>query len=189
MITCCNFGTNVITMERQVFIPWFAGLFEGEGSFGFNGIRPTRLQIVSTDKDVLERVKLYAGGNVNKASRSGQKEHWKQAYIWALHGESAVKLAEEVLPYLLKRRTMRGKQWLAAYKKQMARAEKWAEEILANIKLMEKYRKEGMTHQKIADKLGFERSHVTKCLKKIQSIMIADLGEIIVFDRRDIPNP
>ena len=169
VIICCNFGTNVITMEKQIFIAWLAGLFEGEGTFGFNGERPTRLSIVSTDEDVLNRVQLYVGGSVNEASRSCKKEHWKQAYIWTLFGKPAIEVAEYILPFLLERRAARGNEWLAAYKAQVDAANKREAVLLDKLSLIRKYRSEGMTHQQIADKLGYERSHISKRLKKFES--------------------
>lgn len=66
-------------MDEKEAITWFAGLFEGEGSFLFHKGKPKAIVISMTDKDVLEKVQKFFGGSIYKLGK--RKEHWKDAWL------------------------------------------------------------------------------------------------------------
>jgi hypothetical protein len=77
-------------MERENIIAWVAGLFEGEGTFGFVKEVPKSISIVSTDLDILQKVKENFGGKIYKESRKSIKPHWKDAYVWRLSASECI---------------------------------------------------------------------------------------------------
>ena len=92
---------------------YFAGLFDGEGSFRISkgGGPPSRMcsttessmtlyvQVVNTYKPVLEELRdLYGGGIYeNKANRG---HGWKPAWAWVCSGKKAAKFTHDVFPFL-----------------------------------------------------------------------------------------
>lgn len=109
------------TLNALIVLAWAAGLFEGEGSFSIRKDNPRnkpgvlyrylRMQLDSTDKDVLERFQKAVGvghiygGEVGYVSPSsiGKKPVWK----WTCSGSSAWALANTFRPFLGSRRTQR----------------------------------------------------------------------------------
>ena len=89
---------------------WVAGLFEGEGSVvlcrSSNGThrKYVRLQLGSTDLDVLEKLKSYAGGSIY-GPRQKEKESHKDFWIW-MEGKQdrARELIQAMMPWLGERR-------------------------------------------------------------------------------------
>lgn len=153
-------------MTNETFIPWFAGLFEGEGSFGFCKERPKRLALASTDKDVLERIQQFAGGNIYNSWRKEGKEHWKDAYVWHLSGHEALKLAKTIMPLLLSRRQNRGNEWINKYEQVLNKKNISGAKHIEMAKEFVKLANSGLTHQQIANQFGYDRSHVSKMIKK-----------------------
>jgi DNA-binding NarL/FixJ family response regulator len=153
-------------MNIEQFIPWFTGLFEGEGSFYITKGIAKGLSLTSTDLDVLERIQEYLGGNI--CASTTKKEHWKQAYIWTIHGINAKRVVEDMQPYLLSRRLNRSQEWLTLYNSNV--------EIQATKKLEQEQKiqqvlllsETGLTHSQIASQMGYERSSVTKIINKIR---------------------
>lgn len=99
---------------REVDIAWLAGLFEGEGCMetGKNGL--TRLSIVMTDRDVLDRVQALVPCNGITARRnSSGNPHHKIQYQWRLSGHARVKeILTLLLPWFGDRRTARAREVL-----------------------------------------------------------------------------
>ena len=104
--------------DNELRLAWAAGLFEGEGSIGIRQDRPhankklyryLRLQLDTTDKDVLEKFFTVVGignlyGGASGYSTSGTiKPVWK----WIVSGSKAVELINKLAPFLGKRRNAR----------------------------------------------------------------------------------
>ncbi len=95
---------------EPVDIAWAAGLFEGEGCIttfeqSHNALPLIRLQIIMTDRDVLERFCLIVNcGRVSDERRFG-REHYKPTYVWQIGNRFDV---ERILlafkPWLCQRR-------------------------------------------------------------------------------------
>jgi hypothetical protein len=139
-------------------ITWFAGLFEGEGTFTFVHGKPKRLAISMTDKDVLDRVEEYFGGSVKSLVK--RREHWKDAWIWSIYGENSVDLARKILPYLGERRARRCREYIEEFSTRTDR-KKRTEELRQRVWEL---RVTGLTHQAIADIVGKDRTYVTHIL-------------------------
>lgn len=139
-------------MNKEILIAWAAGLFEGEGSFQIGNNKGRGIVISSTDKDVLDRLRDNFGGNIYEITK--RKSHWKDAWIWTVRKEEAIKFYQQIKPYLLGRRRNRGEEWFSKLPIKKDKS-----------KLIELF-KQGKTHQQIADELGLERSSVTKYLNR-----------------------
>lgn len=149
-------------MDAEQRVTWFAGLFEGEGSFCFLRGRPRSMSIQMTDLDVLQRVKEYFGGTIYPMTK--RQEHWKDAWKWTIFGTKSVELAQLVLPYLGVRRSHRATEYIENYgtleKYNLKRREKF-EELATSVRSL---RTEGLTHKQIADRLEIDRTYVTHIL-------------------------
>lgn len=87
---------------------WMSGLFEGEGSVVLykNGThrKYVRLQLGSTDLDVLQKLQDCAGGSIY-GPRQKEKESHKDFWIWIEGKQDRVRaLIEVMLPWLGERR-------------------------------------------------------------------------------------
>ena len=79
-------------------VAWLAGIYEGEGSCSITSGRAIRVEIVMTDKDVVERIQLLTGlGSV--ASLAPRGENHKTAYRWSVGSVKAVDFLTAILPY------------------------------------------------------------------------------------------
>jgi hypothetical protein len=97
-------------MSREIDIAWAAGLFEGEGSIYIASIRKyryPRLQVTSTDRDVLEKFisivkygRIYSNGHVRSNRMGNKQKHWIQI---SNIGECRY-VVREFWPYLCSRR-------------------------------------------------------------------------------------
>ena len=91
----------------DIEIAWAAGLMEGEGcfyTFMGNGGRSgpyIGINVTSTDRDVLEKLKGICGGNIlSKKTASNYKPAWQ----WQLYSKKAVPILSAIRPYLGERR-------------------------------------------------------------------------------------
>lgn len=92
----------------QVDIAWAAGLFEGEGSVGMSSSqRQPRVQLVSTDEDVVRRfVEIIGRGNVRGYHKTAA--HHKDYWQWSVQSKDDVLYVLNLLwPYLGERRRER----------------------------------------------------------------------------------
>lgn len=91
-------------------IAWLAGILEGEGSFmawiRTRGDRGVRIQMGSTDKDILDRIAdMVSIGTVRLVPAQHNKFGTKPLWIWALTSKTDVRiLAQRLLPWLGERR-------------------------------------------------------------------------------------
>ena len=84
-------------------IAWMAGMYEGEGCIERTSAHGYRLNITSTDFDVLEKIQAFAGGYVHP--KKVYKDHYKSQWIWRLGDKKGVKnLLTGMLPFLGNRR-------------------------------------------------------------------------------------
>jgi hypothetical protein len=112
-------------MPSDVEVAWVAGLLEGEGSFGFTtgragGRRYPRIEMVSTDRDVVVRLAEVLGGRVNGpyhtkhvgfAASGNVKPQWR----WRLNSQVAViEVLKAIRPFMLSRRGARIDELLAS---------------------------------------------------------------------------
>jgi hypothetical protein len=113
-----NDNYNLLT-EREKLL-FLAGVFEGEGSFGFwssgyKGKRYFGFTIKMTDKDIIERfIEFFKLGRIEKAKI--YKDHHKQAYVWRLTGKKAINVVLPLVPYLGIRRKEKFKECSQHYK-------------------------------------------------------------------------
>ena len=92
--------------NAETEIAWAGGLFEGEGCIGIvSGQRQPRLQLVSTDEDVVRRFADAVGwGNVRFYEREPYKDYWQ----WSVQSRNGVIAVIDMLwPYLGHRRKMK----------------------------------------------------------------------------------
>lgn len=106
------------SVPSDVEVAWFAGLFEGEGSFeiGKNGL--VRLTIAITDRDVIERVEaMFPTGYISvRPSHTPVKSNGgkpRDIYAWRVSGPGRVRtVIDLMLPLLGERRTARAREVL-----------------------------------------------------------------------------
>lgn len=149
-------------MDELQRVTWFAGLFEGEGSFNFLREQPKAMSIQMTDEDVLLRVQEYFGGTIFKVTK--RQPHWKDCWKWTITGEKSTALAGLILPYLGSRRSARGKEYIEKYR---TIEQYQAERSAASAELRKQVRElrgQGLTHKAIAAILGKDRTYVTHIL-------------------------
>lgn len=142
-------------------IAWSAGLFEGEGSFTFTRGAAKGVSVQMTDKDVLVELRSLWGGHLYdcRPQNAGHKRSWK----WALTSTQAEAFVAAVLPYLKVRRAKRATEWLAARRQAEARR---AEIQEIQQKMIDLVVKKGLTHKRVAELFGFDRSYVTSLVKR-----------------------
>lgn len=141
---------------------WAAGLIEGEGSFVLRGTTPS-VRVTSTDFDVLERLQRGLGGNIWPITK--RQKHWKNAWLWDVSGRSAIDCINNIHPYLLSRRKGQAEDVRSGWRKIEAARAKKVEERYARQGRMLQLRGQGLTHREIADKVGVDRSTVSKLLR------------------------
>ena len=86
---------------------WAIGLFEGEGSVDARErerIPKMRMQLKTTDEDVLERFWRVVGCGRFYGPYPGKGSNDKPYWIWAVHGRDAENLLRRFLPELGERR-------------------------------------------------------------------------------------
>lgn len=87
-------------------IAWVAGLYEGGGSCPVLSDGGVRVEMVSTDEDVMRQfVELVGFGRIRRVP--GRKEGYKEVHCWSIRGKNAVEFLECVLPWLGERRGAR----------------------------------------------------------------------------------
>ena len=92
--------------SRELKVAWAAGLFEGEGSCCITDGRQPRVQLASTDEDVVRRfVAIVGRGRVRFHERTnGNKDVWH----WSVQGRDDVLYVLNLLwPFLGERRRER----------------------------------------------------------------------------------
>ena len=161
-------------MKKTKDFYWFIGLFEGEGSFSMTGEKASRITITSTDRDVLEKVISIVGGTIVQPIK--RKEHWKQEYVWYTDRINSKEITLKMLSFLSERRCKRAKEWLELCNKNIEKQK------IKTLKISKAYdkiislHKQGFIQSKIAEEVGYERSHISKILKKLK--VVEDVTDI-----------
>jgi hypothetical protein len=95
-------------------VAWFSGLFEGEGCVGYYPDKrnpntgSVRLQIESTDKDIIDRLVEIWGGKTWFNTSPSKPKHYKPSWRWGVSTKTEVKfIIEKMYPYLGERRRKR----------------------------------------------------------------------------------
>ena len=107
-----------LTKEQKLI--FLAGVFEGEGSFGFWGKdnknnRYFRIQVRMTDEDIVVRfVDFFRLGYVNL--HIPKKNHLKKSWKWTVSGDKAMEVMLQMAPYLGIRRKEKFEQCCQSYK-------------------------------------------------------------------------
>jgi len=107
------------SLSKEQKLIYLAGVFEGEGSFGFWGKENKKKQyfrtsIEMTDKDIILRFYDYFKiGNICKNKIRNNK---KQSWTWGVNGVNAKELLLLFYPYLGKRRKEKFEQCYPFYK-------------------------------------------------------------------------
>ncbi|MGY4767319.1 LAGLIDADG family homing endonuclease [Kribbella sp. CWNU-51] len=86
---------------------WVAGVLEGEGCFSLTRRHGGRINLESTDADIVERVHDLTGGDLYR--QAARKWNWKPTTILAVRGRDNLRrVLPQILPWLLQRRARRG---------------------------------------------------------------------------------
>jgi hypothetical protein len=107
-----------LTKEQKLI--FLAGVFEGEGSFGFWGKdnknnRYFRIQVRMTDEDIVVRfVDFFKLGYVN--SHIPKKNHLKKSWKWTVAGDRAMDVMLQMAPFLGIRRQEKFNQCYQSFK-------------------------------------------------------------------------
>lgn len=102
------------SFKSDVQIAWVAGLIEGEGWFGTRGGGRPTVEVASTDRDVIDRLRAWTGvGTIDGPYvRPNRKPYFK----WRVTArEDAAALLLELCPYLCERRLRRAREVLAIW--------------------------------------------------------------------------
>ncbi len=85
-------------------IAWLAGIIEGEGSFLVKGHRAATIQVVMTDRDIIDRlVEITGVGRIHGYAPA--KAHYKQAWDWRVRRRAhIIFIIDAVMPWLGQRR-------------------------------------------------------------------------------------
>ena len=86
---------------------WLAGLLEGEGCFTLSTRDCPRIQMVSTDMDVVRRVAKLFDRELCEKSRSAASWGKKKQYMTRIMGNESLEWMEILQPHMGKRRTKR----------------------------------------------------------------------------------
>lgn len=155
-LVCYNRFMDITKHELH----WFAGLFEGEGTFVFYKNTPKRIAIQMTDLDTLEKVQEIWGGRIYHCKKL--KDHHKDSWQWVAGGELARQIAIMIEPLLMSRRKARCQEFILGINTRYQVSTKVNQRVAKAREL----RSTGLTHQEIADILGVERSAVSHYLSK-----------------------
>jgi len=108
------------TLKPEQKLIFLAGVFEGEGSFGFWGKenknnRYFRIQVRMTDEDIVVRfVDFFKLGYVN--SHIPKKDHLKKSWKWTVAGDKARGVMLQMAPSLGIRRKEKFEQCCQSFK-------------------------------------------------------------------------
>lgn len=88
----------------MIDLKYMAGFVDGEGCFNFSTPSKRsaipRILITNTNYEVLLQIKNTFGGDISKSSVKDRPK-WKSRYVWRLQNGPALKLAENLRPYLI----------------------------------------------------------------------------------------
>lgn len=85
-------------MPKRKLLSYLAGFFDGEGYIGIvtgKGCRSLRVSITQKDRTILNLFQCLFGGNISQHCKSDD------CYRWYLGSNAALKLLEDLSPYLM----------------------------------------------------------------------------------------
>ena len=83
---------------------WLAGLLEGEGYFTLKRGKYPFVQVVSTDKDVVDRVACLVGFGSTRGPYYKKNPNTKGYYQWQIQGDLAVEVMLTIYDLMMNRR-------------------------------------------------------------------------------------
>ena len=94
------------TLPENHKIIFLAGLFDGEGSFGYwgkgGGRKSFQCSVEMCDRDIVQRfVDLFGGSLLPVKVRN---EKWKQTWKWKMSGKRAFAVIGKMIEYMCQRR-------------------------------------------------------------------------------------
>lgn len=100
-----NLYDNLRIKEKIIFL---AGVFDGEGSFGFwskgkDKVRVITMSVETTDEDMVKRFLIQFGGSFYKRAARNPEKH-KPTWQWRLKGSNAYMTLKAMIPYMCLRR-------------------------------------------------------------------------------------
>lgn len=150
-------------MNKREKIARASGILEGEGSFltKSNGHRPI-VQCHMTDKDVILGLQELWGGKVyyQKPSKQGYKESWQ----WHVGGEEAVRVMNEIRPFMYSRRVEKIDKVIKIWEDQKKKVKAIRENGDTAAK---EYLKTDLSLRQVAQKYGISYETVRRHLKNI----------------------
>lgn len=105
-------------MPTDAEIAWFAGIFEGEGTFETSKRSTARMTIAMSDRDIIERIdKVFPCGRAlavrNDEGMRARYVDPKPMYVWRLGtGAAITEVIASILPWLGERRSARAQEVL-----------------------------------------------------------------------------
>lgn len=109
---------------------WVTGILEGEGYFLSRKGNP-QVGCAMTDEDTIKNLRDLCGGRYC-VQRYKKQPHWKDAYVWYLHGVAAEELMLAVLPHMSQRRKEKIETVLSVYKTHKEQVSDRKKEVSAN---------------------------------------------------------
>lgn len=90
-------------MNSAAVLAYTAGLIDGEGTVGLcrrsrNENRSPLLTVPSTTLELVDWLKVHHGGHIS--TKRTYKENHSDSYAWALAGNKAIDLLQNVLPFM-----------------------------------------------------------------------------------------
>jgi hypothetical protein len=94
------------SMSKETDIAYLAGIVDGEGSItlnsntsrSVNAFRAPCVTVTNTDRGLLEFLQEELGGSIRVQKK--YKEHHKQAWVWSVRFDAALRAIEVLRPYL-----------------------------------------------------------------------------------------
>lgn len=110
-----SYATELLSTNRGIWIPYFAGLFDGEGSIQVTREKPTtgakspsyalRLDVAQIVREPLQALVDTFGGSI---SRRVHKANRRVVWYWCCKGNYACSALEEMEPFLIVKRREAG---------------------------------------------------------------------------------
>lgn len=146
-------------------IYWFAGLFEGEGTFAFVGKTAKAMSIEMTDEDVILKVQSLFGGAVYEVKQ--RNTSWKKSWRWTLTGKDSLDLAMIILPILSKRRSDRCLEYIKNITDRLLIKQGYKDRTNKILTL----RDSGYSLKQIAKELNIDHGYVGKVIRNSKNVV------------------
>lgn len=123
IICYASCGRKEQTMKNyELEIAWLAGYLEGEGCFYVTKLNSVGITVTSTDEDIVDRVASMFGRE--KRGPKFGKPARKPYFTVGVHSDRAVKIMNEILPYMGERRSEKIKEILS--RRESGKGKNWS---------------------------------------------------------------